>query len=347
MRNSDLKVLMVPLVVLLVISSSLIIMLLTGYADIDQVIHFMPLGKVITIVTHASIVVTIFYFAISFFNKKIPWSKVWTLRLLADIALVITLSFIGISSLLYLEKLKLFPMRMPHGGRELLYIVPIMMNSLYLVLIETILAMNERNQLANKLQKIEEHHLKMKYGALKTQLDHHFLFNNLSVLSSIIYEDVDKADRFITKFAQVYRYVLSINKRDLVSLEEEIEFIKSYLLLYKFRFEDGFDYQINIESEKLKMQIPPLTLQVLVENAIKHNMVSRTNPLQIDILNEGDILKVKNNLQKREEPMSDSTHTGQSNICEKCELLNVALPVVEVNEDSYSVAITLIPANHD
>ncbi len=347
MKNSQLKILMVPFVVLLIISTAMAFMLLTGYTKFDQIKNFMPIQKVIVIVLHASIAVTVLYFSVSFFNKKIPWSNVWIIRLLADIGVVVFISFLGILFVLYLEKMQVFPMKMPDGGKGFLYVIPIAMNSLYLVIIESILAVNEHNKLVSRLHKIEEHHLKMKYGALKSQLDHHFLFNNLSVLSSIIYEDVEKADKFIQKFAQVYRYVLSINNRDLVSLEEEIEFIKSYLLLYKFRFEEGFDYNIQIEEDKNEMQISPLTLQVLVENAIKHNMTSRTHPLFIEIFVQDDSLVVKNNLQKREKPLTDSTHVGQSNICEKCELLNIDEPEITIDESHYTVSINLISPKHD
>lgn len=346
MQNSRFKIFLVPLVVILIITSSMSFMLFFGYKNLDDLTLFMPLGKIATIIVQASIVVAVFYHAVRFLNKKLPWSKRWLLRLLTDIVMILVMAFTGISLLLYVENNQIFPMGMGQAEKEFIYFIPILMNALYLVIIETMLAIDERNKLVDKLNKMEQLHLKTKYGALRAQLDHHFLFNNLSVLSSIIYEDVEKADKFIQRFSEIYRYVLSLNKQDLVSLQDEINFINSYLELYKCRFEDGFDYQINVDTDKLNMLIAPLTLQVLVENAIKHNAVSRNKPLCIEIFNRDDTLTVKNNLQKRETSDIDSMLTGQSNINQKYELLNYPRPVINDDGEFYSVHITLISQKH-
>lgn len=323
-------------------ATSVLLMLFFGYKTLEEVknvlVHRMGWALLNAVVT-----VTIFYFAVNWFNKKADWKSGWGIRLLLDMALILFHASLGILFLNYLSQHGHFGPDKKHLSKDFIYIMPIIMDSLFLVLIELIMGMEERNKLALKVANLEKEQINAKYSALKTQLDHHFLFNNLSVLSSIIYEDVEKADKFIQRFSQVYRYVLSINKRDLVSLEEEIEFIKSYLQLYKFRFEDGFEYDINIDEEKMEMMIAPLTLQVLVENAIKHNMVSRNQPLYIKLLSKDNGLIVENNLQLRDNSDIDSTHTGQNNIIEKYELLNQETPVIKNNGETYSVKITLIP----
>ncbi len=346
MQNSRYKIFLVPLVVILIITSSISFMLFFGYKNLNDISLFMPMGKIATIIVQASIIVAVFYVSVRFLNKTLPWSQRWFLRLLADIFMILLMAFMGISLLLYIERNHILPLGMGQAGKEFIYFIPLMMNALYLVIIETILALDERNTLVDKLNKLEQLHLKTKYGALKAQLDHHFLFNNLSVLSSIIYEDVEKADRFIQRFSQVYRYVLSLNEKDLVSLQDEINFINSYLELYKCRFEGGFEYEINVDNDKLNMLIAPLTLQVLAENAIKHNVVSHSKPLSILIFNHEDTLTVKNNLQKRDTSDIDSMLTGQSNINQKYELLNYPRPVIHDDGEFYSVHITLIPESN-
>ncbi|SMO43055.1 Histidine kinase [Saccharicrinis carchari] len=346
MQNSRFKIFLVPLVVILIITSSMLFMLFFGHKNLDDLTPYMPLGKVTSIIIQACIIVAVFYFVVRFLNKKLPWNKRWLLRLLLDIALVLAMAFAGISLLLYIESNQIFPMGMGQAEKEFIYFIPILMNALYLVIIETMLAIDERNKLVDKLNKMEQLHLKTKYGALKAQLDHHFLFNNLSVLSSIIYEDVEKADKFIQRFSQIYRYVLTMNKKDLVLLSDEINFINSYLELYKCRFEEGFDYQMKVDADKLSMLIAPLTLQVLVENAIKHNVVSRCRPLCINIFNCENTLVVKNNLQKRDGSDIDSMLTGQNNINQKYELLNYPRPNIHDDGEFYAVHINLIPQNN-
>jgi LytS/YehU family sensor histidine kinase len=220
-----------------------------------------------------------------------------------------------------------------------------MANTIFLVLVELIMGMEERNKLALQIAHLEKEQINAKYGALKEQLDHHFLFNNLSVLSSLIYEDVEKADRFIQDFASTYRYVLKINQRNLVSLEEELDFINTYLNLYKCRFEKGFKYKVNV-NEWLDWQLPPLTLQVLVENAIKHNMVSRQDPLFLSIECKEGCLWVKNNLQLKKSN-EVSTQKGQINLVEKYSLLGEDLPEFKVEEDKYIVKVPLLKPQND
>ncbi len=346
MISSRSKIFFIPFVTVLIMVTSITLMLLFGYKTIAEVTEIV-VTRLGWVLFNAVVTVTIFYFAVNWFNKKADWRKGWGIRLLMDAGLILTHASIAILLFNYLLQLEKLGLDKDHLKKDYLFIMPLVMDTLFLVLIELIMGMEERNKLAIQIAQLEKQQINAKYSALKTQLDHHFLFNNLSVLSSIIYEDVAKADKFIQQFSQVYRYVLSINKRDLVSLAEEIDFIKSYLQLYKCRFEGGFNFEIDIEEEKLSMLIAPLTLQVFVENAIKHNIVSRSQPLRIQIYNQDNGLIVKNNLQARNNADIDSTHTGQSNINEKYELLDYSVPVIKNDGTFYSVKITLIPQRND
>ncbi|GGE93665.1 Histidine kinase [Chishuiella changwenlii] len=133
--------------------------------------------------------------------------------------------------------------------------------------------------------------------AIKLQIDPHFIFNSLSVLSELILKDQKLGYEYSESFAKVYRYLLVNSKKDAVTLEEELKFLDSYIYLISKRFEDGVDFKIDIASNYKKFSLPPLALQFLVENALKHNQTSKKNPLIIKIYTENDnYLIVENNL---------------------------------------------------
>ena len=134
---------------------------------------------------------------------------------------------------------------------------------------------------------------------LKNQLNPHFLFNNLSVLTSLVYKNQDKAADFINELAKVYRYVLDTKNSELVPLQEELEFIYHYIYLQKIRFEDSSLFEINIDESKKSDYLSPMCLQMLVENTIQHNETSQANPLKVLIYTENDSLVIENPILSR------------------------------------------------
>lgn len=342
----NLKILMIPLMVLLLISSSFGFMIFFGFKELSDLQTLMPLPKMGLIFIQIIVTVTIYYYWVKKLNKILPWKKIWIARFAVDASTVLLMAFSLLNVIKLLEQGGYFSSDVNHFKDEGIFIMPLMIHTLYITLIELSLSYEEKHDLEFQLSHIEKLHLHSQYQALKQQIDHHFLFNNLSVLSSIIYEDVEKADAFIQRLSSVYRYVLSINKNDLVTVEEELEFIRSYLQLYKFRFEGGFNYTVDVDATCLKKQIPPLTLQVLVENSIKHNVVSLSKPLNITIYNKKNKLFVENNIQFRESGVQ-STHTGLQNLDEKYKLLDIEAPITEISEKHYKVAINLISKDND
>ena len=159
-----------------------------------------------------------------------------------------------------------------------------------------------------------------KYESLKSQLDPHFLFNSLNVLTALISENPDKAERFTTKLSKVYRYVLEQKDKDLIPLQEELDFAKTYMELLKMRFEDAivFDLPKNISNPDFK--IAPLSLQILLENAVKHNVISKDMPLTISIFERDNCLCVLNKNHKKN-ILVKSTHVGLKNIIERYALM--------------------------
>ncbi len=178
--------------------------------------------------------------------------------------------------------------------------------------------------------------------ALKTQLDPHFLFNNFNTLTTIIEEDPKLATRYVEKLSQVYRYVLQTRSDDTVLLREELNFIENYLFLAKIRFGENLKIEIQVAENQKDKFIPPVTLQLLCENAIKHNIVSKQNPLTIKISTiENDQLMVSNNLQKKIS-VEISTKIGLQNIKQRYLLLGKSEPQIIENEKEFIVKLPLI-----
>jgi LytS/YehU family sensor histidine kinase len=193
-----------------------------------------------------------------------------------------------------------------------------------------------------KTEKLEKEFLSSKFEALKNQINPHFLFNSLNTLSALIHEDVDKSEKFIDEFAKIYRYVLENQENIAVSLNNELAFVKSYLYLQQIRFGKSLDSEIKIDVSKLDYMIPTLSLQLLIENAIKHNKITKSDPLKIKIYNEEDYLVVENNLQLRDQK-NDSTGIGLNNLKERYKLMTEHKPEFIVTEKSYVAKIPLIP----
>ncbi len=180
-----------------------------------------------------------------------------------------------------------------------------------------------------------------KASALQNQLNPHFMFNTLNVLSGLIHEDIDKADQFIKKLSDIYRYFLEQNDEIVVSLEKELTFIENYIYLQKIRFEDKLLVDISIPAEKKECLLPSLSLELLVGNAIKHNIISAAKPLRIDIFTEGNFLVVKNNLQIRKDAVP-SHGMGLKNLKERLHLLGLDTGSFKTDGDHYIARVPLL-----
>jgi sensor histidine kinase YesM len=180
-----------------------------------------------------------------------------------------------------------------------------------------------------------------KFESLKNQLDPHFLFNSLNVLTSLISENPQQAERFTTKLSKVYRYVLEQRNKDLVPIEEELKFAKTYMELLGMRFEDAVQFNIpdNISNNELK--IVPLSLQLLLENAVKHNVVSTSKPLTINIYEEGSYLIITNNVNPKE-AIGKSTKIGLQNIADRYGLITDKGVKIENNNKTFKVSLPLL-----
>ncbi|CDT00023.1 Sensor histidine kinase [Sphingobacterium sp. PM2-P1-29] len=180
-------------------------------------------------------------------------------------------------------------------------------------------------------------------NTLKLQLDPHFIFNNLSVLSELILEDQQLGFEYSENFAKVYRFLLVNSKKNLISLEEEIKFLRAYIFLIENRVGIGVHFSIEIDERSKHMYIPPLTLQLLIENAIKHNATQQKNPLMISIYNpEVDQVVIENTRSPIDQTQIASTGIGLKNMNSRFKLLGKKIPKVFQNEHIFKVSIQLI-----
>jgi sensor histidine kinase YesM len=180
---------------------------------------------------------------------------------------------------------------------------------------------------------------------IKSQINPHFLFNNLNVLSGMVIKDNPEANRFIEEFSKVYRYILNNQQKEVVQLQSELEFIQPYIFLLQKRFDNGLKVDIQIEKEFNNFHIVPASLQMLIENAIKHNVVSRNKPLHIDIYTDGNKkLVVKNNLQPRN-PTEPSGRLGLQNIRKRYELICGHTIVVSKTNTEFTAVLPLLLIN--
>lgn len=179
------------------------------------------------------------------------------------------------------------------------------------------------------------------FESLKNQLDPHFLFNSLNVLSSLIDENPKQAQKFTASMSKIYRYVLEQKDKELVTVEDELEFAKTYCDLLKTRFEGSVDFVFNVRKEDYRRFVVPLSLQLLLENCIKHNFATSSRPLVIKIFSENDTLCIENNLQVREQ-IKESSGIGLANIVQRYALLTKKNVFIEKSEDYFKVKLPVL-----
>jgi len=192
--------------------------------------------------------------------------------------------------------------------------------------------------------RLKKEHVQSELIALKSHLSPHFMFNNLNILSSLISSKNEVAHEFLDGFSEVYRYVLKNRDTELISLSEELDFVKAYSFLLKQRFSDNLTISIQVAEDVLEMLLPPLSLQMLMENALKHNKLSDKIPLKIEITsNTVPQLIIRNNYNPRNLPEHEKTGTGLENIKKRYRLIAQKEIEVDLDQGVFNVKLPLIP----
>jgi sensor histidine kinase YesM len=212
---------------------------------------------------------------------------------------------------------------------------------------ELLLFMEAWKKAVQEAESLKKINLAVQLDSLKNQVKPHFLFNSLNTLTALVERDTQVAVAFIAQLSKVYRYLLQSSEKNLSSLSQELEFTRAYFFLLQTRFQEGLNLQIQVEEKYLSCLIPPLTLQILVENAVKHNQVSSRKPLQVSItLEEGNWLVVQNNLQPKRIAVA-SNGMGLSNISAKYKLLNQPEVIIMQEATAFTVKVPLLKStNH-
>lgn len=280
-------------------------------------------------------------FFINYLNHKFSWSRhlpqrivlqfVFTLLVgsVASLAVTITSHFMG----RYVNDL--FTVMFYNA------LIGSVVNLLLMALLEGWLHFNESSLTKEKAEKLEKELSQIKFEVLKNQINPHFMFNSLNVLSELIESDVEDAQKFIDEFSAIYRYVLETIEKTVVTLDEELGFVRSYFFLQQMRYGKSLMLNIDVPAKLIKLFLPPLSLQVVLENAIKHNVINETSPLKIEIREEDGWLLVENNIQPKVSSVK-STGVGQENMVKRYAMIGTKIPKFVVKTNHYSVKLPLI-----
>lgn len=191
-------------------------------------------------------------------------------------------------------------------------------------------------------ERLMRENIQAKYDVLKSQIDPHFFFNSLSVLTNLVYKSPDLSAEYITQLAKSYRYILEKKFDNLVNIHTELEFLESYCFLIRIRHQDSIFFQIDIPEElKFRGMVPPATLQMLVENAVKHNRFSATDPLHIKITADTNCLLISNDLRKRM-GLKNSLGLGLENIRKRYELTGERQMEIVETSNIFTVKVPII-----
>ena len=321
----------------------------TEYVPLDSIL----LDFVIDIPVF-TVVATVLSFLVSalvnLLNKHYPWRAMLFKRFIIEVGLILllvgiltTLSTLAIEALDVNEKDR-------QDGDFVFEILAIIMFFITLFMLfafhEFMKLSNDNVVLEEKTEDLEQQNYVARFEVLKHQINPHFLFNSLNVLSSLIYKDTDLSDRFITRFSEVFRYILELNNEQLVPLKRELQVLDSYIFLQKIRYGDNLNINQKIDAAMLEAKIPPMTLQITIENAIKHNIISKESPLHIQLFSRGDRLVIENNYQIRDS-VQNSTKIGQSNLMQRYKLLGLDRPEFFVENDSYIAVLPLVQNHYE
>ena len=264
------------------------------------------------------------------------------LRRLAVAALLAVVSGSALGLALTLTAHLLLPYQEPLFEVLLTNMLIVMLLNLLITGILEMFFLQQRNRSnRSRADCLERENLRLQFETLKKQLDPHFLFNSLNVLSSLVATDAARAQEFIDQFSSIYRYTLSAIDRPVVSLGEEAEYVRSYLYLQSIRFSGGVHTEINVEQENANLLLPPLAVQTCLENAFKHNQASSEAPLHIRIYTNADRLVVENT-QNRKIGDPPRSGLGLANLCKRYELVCDQQPEIAATATTFTITLPLL-----
>lgn len=280
-----------------------------------------------------------------FLDEKLPWRNGMLKRAIANIAgigLYSTIAYLAVQSIMYFVFI-------PNVNWAEMWEQSIVSTKITLTIsfsisfILTFIGFGKSMvDMEVEKEKIQTDMIRYKYESLRNQINPHFLFNSFNVLTELVYEDQKLAEKFIHQLSDLYRYVLDAKDLELIEITKELDFIDSYVFLLKTRFEDRVIFEKSIENSA--GLLVPMSLQLLVENCIKHNSATSKNPLKIKLKQEGNHLIVENNIQLKAN--ANSSHKiGLSNLKERYQFLSEQPLEVFQDEKIFRVSVPIITVN--
>ena len=275
-------------------------------------------------------------------DRWLPWKSHLTSRFLTGILGLFIIAYVFLASSFYLYIADYDPSAIELIFSDfiklgiLLFILSLIYNIIYFALYSFY------SYSSGQIEKVkyDREQIDLQLRALKSQLSPHLLFNNLNTISSLAYKNANAAEQYIRGLAKLYRYALNSYHTKLVSLQEELAIAEAYLALIKTRYGDFLNYSITVHKELMQAKVPPLTLQMLIENAVKHNVVNAENTLKIDVYSTNNGIGIKNNLTKTPANVS-SFNIGLNNIEARYKLVHHQKIKVSRTSD-FNVEIPLI-----
>lgn len=283
---------------------------------------------------------------IGWLNVVLPWAKSVLTRVLLQLSLTI-LWGASVSVFVTLLAHAITPYSEDLGlvlwYNALMYSV---VNVLLMVVLEGWIFFLESRRAEMRARLLERELSQVRFEVLKSQINPHFMFNSLAVLSGLMEHDVGKAQLFLDHFSQIYRYVLDTIEKQVVTLQEELKFAHAYLLLQQMRHGESLTWKIDLPSRLMHKLMPPLSLQTLLENAIKHNIANERYPLTIEIFSNQDELVVRNKMQPKLS-QSESSGLGQRNLEKRYRMISEREPRFVVETDCYVATLPLIESENE
>jgi sensor histidine kinase YesM len=274
-------------------------------------------------------------------DRRLPWEQNPGNRLLFQTLSGLMIALLIVFALRMLVNFLFYPSRLIIFSDEVTVFIVVATFIIFFNLFEFGYFLNERYRKSMaEMERFRKENAEYQFEMLKLQLNPHFLFNSLNTLSSLVYEDASKASEFIRKLSEVYRYVLDNRDKELVLLSQEMDFLTSFSYLLGLRFQGMIEFRAKVDDSLLSLKIAPMTLQLLVENAVKHNVASRQRKLIISIFSENGEVVVSNNLQ----PKTGQTGSGMGlkNIRSRYAFLTDHKVQIIHNENTFEVRIPLI-----
>lgn len=288
--------------------------------------------------------ITLLIFVIRTGFDYIPIAVRWTwIRYPAELLLILPGSF-WILYLFYERTRNNYaaPPVLLENGLFRLYIVVNLLGAVFIYMLQsTLLLYKSINEKEAQKEKLQQEYSQVRLQALKNQINPHFLFNSLSVLSSLVHVKPETAERFIFQLSKAYRYILDQQGAEMVSLRSELDFLNAYFYLLQIRFDQKIILEKNIPVNPEAWQLPPLTIQLLVENAVKHNRMSLNEPLHISITAEAGQISVSNNINSRTEKQV-STGIGLENIRKRMAYFTERPVLLNKTDKIFTVSVPLI-----